>query len=425
MKATAGPLAVLREMRSAPMLTFLLCLVGMSLSTADQALFSFAIPGLQREYGIGLEFIGLMLSASFAAASVTVVLVGMLTDRIGRRKVFVVLLAASGCCVGLHSIAGDITWLAILRILGFALAAGLYPVANTLVIEAAPPRLRGIFAGFLQMGYPLGFFVGSLFAAPLLESFGWRAIFVPAFLVIPAAFLIGRYLPESSRFTETRAQVLAYGATGDQNAKRQHVRRLFARDLRRKTTVCFSGSFLVSLAIGSFTYFVPVFLTETKGFTESAAAQVTGLSYLIGAAGYVFAALTGEFLTSRRNALILWIFLGAVAFSTTIWVADSYLAVLLGFGATVTFLFGTEAVRMPLIGELFPTELRATATSVTGSLGVTTAWLTAPLMVGVLVGEVGWQMAFTLIAILPMLAAGLTFTLLRGYRQDAALEDFA
>ncbi len=121
----------------------------------------------------------------------------------------------------------------------------------------------------------------------------------------------------------------------------------------------------------------------------------------------------------------MWIFLGAVAFSATIWVADSYLAVLLGFGATVTFLFGTEAVRMPLIGELFPTELRATSTSVTGSLGVTTAWLTAPLMVGVLVGEVGWQMAFTLIAILPMLAAGLTFTLLRAYRQDAVLEDFA
>ncbi len=36
---------------------------------------------------------------------------------------------------------------------------------------------------------------------------------------------------------------------------------------------------------------------------------------------------------------------------------------------------------MPMIGELFPTHLRATATGVSGSLAVTTAWLLAPLLI--------------------------------------------
>lgn len=412
-----------QSIKGAPLWTFLLCLAGMTLSTADQALFSFAIPGLSREFGLGMDSIGLLLSASFAVASVTVVLTGLLTDRIGRRKVFVMLLAASATCVGLHGLAGSITLIAVLRILGFAFAAGLYPVANTLVIEAAPPRYRGILAGCLQMGYPFGFFLGSLFAAPLLEYFGWRAIFLPAFVVVPLAFVIGRFLKESPHFRTTKAIALAssLGIGGN----KQRIWRLFQPDLRRRTTVCFTGSFFVSLSIGSFTYFIPVFLTETKGFSDSVAAQVTGLSYLLGAGGYLCAALAGEFVSNRRNVLIAWIGLGAVFFFLTIWYAESRLMVLLGFAATVTFLFGTEAVRMPLIGELFPTELRVTATAVTGSLGVTTAWLSAPLMVGLLVPIVQWEMAFTLVAVMPLIVAAIAFMFLQSYRQGVVLEDFA
>ncbi|MFT7289198.1 MAG: NNP family nitrate/nitrite transporter-like MFS transporter, partial [Halieaceae bacterium] len=97
----------------------------MTLSTADQALFSYAIPGILREFDIGLDVVGLLLSTSFAVAAFTVVIAGALTDRLGRVRVFAILLAASAACVGLHVFAANLSLLALFRILGFALAAGM------------------------------------------------------------------------------------------------------------------------------------------------------------------------------------------------------------------------------------------------------------------------------------------------------------
>jgi len=414
------PSRVWAELRGRPIHTFLLCLVGMTLSTADQALFSYAMPAILREFEIGLDVIGLLLSASFAVAAFTVVIAGMITDRLGRVRVFVILLAASATCVGLHALAGNLGTLATLRILGFALAAGMYPITNTIVIEATPARYRGLLAGLLQLGYPLGFFVGSLFASPMLEAFGWRSIFLPAFLVILVAFWIGRNLSEPSAFVTLRD---ARAGAGESAAVPLRLSMLLSGKWRARALICLSGSAVMSVAIGSFTFFIPTFLTEAKGLSDSAAVALAGWTYLIGAVGYVVSAYVGEFLMTRRNTLILWIWVGGLVFAAAIWLASSPLALTVLLGLTVMFLFGSEAVRMPLVGEMFPTELRATATAATGSVGVTIGLLLAPLLIGALVPAIGWLWTFTLIAVLPLLGAGLLFLLLENRRSGEQLVD--
>ncbi|MBT8061794.1 MAG: MFS transporter, partial [Gammaproteobacteria bacterium] len=77
---------MIRAVRGHPIRTFLICLAGMTLSTMDQALFSYAIPGITEEFQVGLDVAGLMLSLSFLAASFTVVIAGVLTDYLGRRR---------------------------------------------------------------------------------------------------------------------------------------------------------------------------------------------------------------------------------------------------------------------------------------------------------------------------------------------------
>ena len=53
-----------------------------------------------------------------------------------------------------------------------------------------------------------------------------------------------------------------------------------------------------------------------------------------------------------------------VYFLYAIWEAQLGIILTLSLGMTILFLYGSEAVRMPMIGELFPTHLRATATGV-------------------------------------------------------------
>jgi putative MFS transporter len=394
----------------------LVSMLGVTLSTADQSLFSYAIPDITREFGIGLETIGQILSISFLVASAAVVIVGLAADQFGRRRVFVALLSLSAFIVGLHALAPTLASLATLRVLGFAVGAGLYPIANTLVVEAAPDRYRGFVSGLLQIGYPLGFAVASLIAAPVMAEYGWRAIFYAGFAIALFAPLVGRWLPESQRFEAAARQ-----ATAPRSSQRR-IATLFSPGLRRRSLVCFAGSFLISLAIGGTTYFLPTYLVQAHALAPAEASRLAGSAYLIGAIGYVSASYVGEFVTTRRNTLILWILAGAVVFAATLWLAESQLALMLGLGLSIVFFYGSEAVRMPLIGELFPTEVRATATAMTGSLAVTTAWLASPLLISYLAPVYGWAATFTVCAVVPLVLGGLMFLALENLRSGLPVE---
>jgi MFS family permease len=274
-----------------------------------------------------------MLSASFLAASVMVVFAGMASDRYGRKRVFTLLLLASALMVAAQGFAKGLTDLTVYRVLGFAIGAGLYPIANTIVIEAAAKRFRGLIAGLLQMGYPLGFAFAALVATPLLRDHGWRAIFMFGFAIALIAPLLGRLLPESTRFEAVRAAKQVRHAS-----LMDGLRVLFSPAYRQRSIVCFAGSFLISLAIGGTTYFLPVYLVEAHGVDAGEAARIAGSSFAIGAIGYLLASVTGEFITTRRNTLVIWALLGAVFFGLTLWLPG--VPLILGLGLSIVFFYG-------------------------------------------------------------------------------------
>lgn len=402
--------------KTEPARIFFISLLAITLSTADQSLFSYAIPGLLEEFEIDLNIIGYMLSASFFVASFAVVFVGMLSDYIGRRLVLVTLLGLSALFVGLHAFADTLLVLTILRVSGFALGAGLYLVASTMVVETAPQKYRGLVAGTLQIGYPFGFAIASLIVVPLIDTYGWRSIFLPAFIVLLISPLIAYVLPESSTFKNLQQ------TSGDENAKglSDSLRELLS-DHKPHLFICFAGSFLISLAIGGTTYFLPTFLVSHYDMTLSQAGAIVGSSYAIGAIGYILSSAVGDFVLTRRNTLVIWILFGGLFFLYAIWEAQIGVILTLSLGMTILFLYGSEAVRMPLIGELFPTHLRATATGVSGSLAVTTAWLTAPLLISWGSQSIGWPLTFTYFGIIPLFISSCVFLLLPNKHSNAQI----
>lgn len=71
--------------------------------------------------------------------------------------------------------------------------------------------------------------------------------------------------------------------------------------------------FLYVFAYGATIMLTPYF-REARGWEAREAIELVGLSFLIGAFGYVLAAYFGEFLISRRNTIVAWCWLGGLAF---------------------------------------------------------------------------------------------------------------
>lgn len=410
--------AFVAAVRGRPLTVYLICMFGLILSNIDQSFFGYAIPGIIAEFGVGIEAIGYLLAISFVAAALFSLPIGIAADRIGRRKVFGICMVAPAILVGLTGFAPDIVSLTVVRAAAFSFTAGLVPLATTYVVEVTPDKYRGLLAGLLQLGYPLGWFIASLASAPMLEAWGWRSIFLPAFAVVPLGLWLTRKLPESDRFIARKFDAPTSGGW------LSHMSVMNEPLLRRRIILVTTMMFFHAGAYAGVAFYLPTFLTQARGYTEADAAMATGLSYLIGVIGYLGSGIIGEFYWTRRNTVALWLGIGLLSFLGFIWLAATPLANVLWFSVMTIFFFGVAVVQWPLGAELFPTQARATASTITGA-GVMLGFAFYPVFVSQLVPLVGWQMAFTLTAAPSLLIATLAVLGLDNTKSGASLDAVA
>ena len=377
----------------------LVMLLVWTVSNLDQSLFGYAVPGIVTDFHVGLDTVGAILSISFAAAALLVIAAGLAADRYGRRYTLAVLLAASAFFVGLHAFADTVTRLAIVRTLAFAIGAGIAPITATYVAESAPARHRGMLMGILQCGYPLGWFLASLLAAPLLESRGWRSIFLVGFAMIPVALLIAWRLPESRRYAQVAATRDGVRAPALDSAL---LKELFSSRFRRRTLASLVLFFTFGCAYAGTAFYFPTFFMSVRGYTQAQAATLVGLSNGIAVFGYLAAAAVGEYVWTRRNTYALWCALGAAALLGLVWIPDTHWQDLAFFALTAAFFYGSNAVVGTLLTDLYPTRIRATAYAVCGSAPLSVGFALYPTVVPLVVGAVGWRWTLS-VAVVPLL----------------------
>jgi MFS family permease len=416
------------SVRGYPLTVFFICLIGAALANMDQALFAFVLTEMSQEFGWSVVERGWYITITFALAGAGVAGLGVLTDRIGRKRVFKTSILFGGLFVTLMRWAPNTFWMLTLRTLGFTAGGIQSPVTGTIVVEESPPRFRGLLSGVLQVGYPIGWFVASQLAVPIMAVYSWRHIFLIALFTIPYMFLVGRYLRETGAFTRAKAARDHAAATGTKLAATHHaarIRDLFARRYWFRTLVLFTGEFLHVFAYGS-TFLLTAYFREARGWEPGPAITMVGYSYGVGAIGYVVAAFVGEFLISRRNTIILWSVMGSLAFSLMIWTQGSWWYTAVTFCLMTMFFYGTTAVKFTFIAENFPTRLRATGVTFAGSLAVNLGVATGPLALSYAVEHLGWNMAYTLCGILPIFMSGMVFLALppiaQGIREDEEAE---
>ena len=385
---------------------FFICLIGVTFANLDHSIFILVSEKFQNDFGWSLTDVGWYVAITFFISGILCTQVGVLTDRIGRRKSLLWSTFLTPIFVAFLAIAPNTISVLIARTLGFTAAGAQSPITLTTVTESSPPRYRGLFTGILQIGFPLGWFFASVLVAFMIEQLGinWRYTFLLALLFLPYGWIIYKYLPESEAWLKSQAS-----KPQDEHSVSTMV--LFKEKWRRKTLLLFTGQFLYAFAYGS-TLMLVLYFTQEREWSIVDAIKIVGYSYGIGAFGYIAAAIVGEFFLIRRNTIIIWALSGSLAFIMLIWWAEGWTQVLIVYGLMTLFFYGAYAVMATFIAENFPAELRATAASFSGTLAINLGFGLGPLAITYAATAFGWNMGYTYVGIIPIILAAIIFMFL-------------
>src|SRR5215472_8264048 len=152
------------------------------------------------------EEVGLVGSAYLIGAIGGAVLFGYLTDRFGRKKLFMITLGIYLTATAATALSWDFWSFALFRLLTGAGIGGEYTAINSAIQELIPARFRGrtdlAINGSFWLGAALGAGGAIFFLAPgrLPGDWGWRAGFAIGAAIGLAILLLRRLIPESPRW---------------------------------------------------------------------------------------------------------------------------------------------------------------------------------------------------------------------------------
>jgi MFS family permease len=158
--------------------------------------------------GLGLSDSQVLTAGSIyvAGACVGALFFGQLTDRLGRKKLFLTTLALYLVATVATAFAGSAAFFFAARFFTGAGIGGEYAAINSAIDELIPARLRGRVDLVINGSYWLGAAGGALGALLLLDTsifapdVGWRLAFAIGAVLGVGILIVRRHVPESPRW---------------------------------------------------------------------------------------------------------------------------------------------------------------------------------------------------------------------------------
>jgi MFS family permease len=160
--------------------------------------------------GSGISFtnsdVALAQSIYVAGACAGALLFGQLTDRFGRKKLFLITLSLYLCATVLTAVSFSAWWFLAMRFFTGAGIGGEYSAINSAIDELIPARARGRTDLIINGSFWVGAAAGGLLSIILLQesifalNVGWRLSFALGALLGLGILFLRRTLPESPRW---------------------------------------------------------------------------------------------------------------------------------------------------------------------------------------------------------------------------------
>jgi MFS family permease len=150
--------------------------------------------------------IGWSGSLYIGGAVIGALLFGRLTDRLGRKKLFLITLAVYALATLATAFSPDFAFFALCRFATGLGIGGEYAAINSAIDELIPARVRGRVNLAINGSFWIGAALGAGLSLVLLDTrvlgpvWGWRAGFALGALLAVAILLVRRHVPESPRW---------------------------------------------------------------------------------------------------------------------------------------------------------------------------------------------------------------------------------
>jgi putative MFS transporter len=381
----------------------------------DVALLAFLLGTLTQYFGLSPVEAGFLASMTFLGQLVGNIGAGTASDLFGRRRTFQVTMLIWGAA----SLAAAASWsLASLMVFRFLIGVGVggeAPVAQAMVSEFVPAKVRGKYIAFMEGFWAIGFVLSGVISYTVLPILGWRWVFAVVGLLSAVVFIVRRNVPESPRWLADRGRydeaervmrgmeaevVLRTGASLPEplparpsNARQQHpLLTLFDSEYRRRTLMACGFWFFALLGNFGLTSWIGVLL-RAHGFSIISSVGFLTLITTGGIPGFFAAAYLLEKI-GRKPTTALFLVMSAVSAAIYGNASDQTTLFVTGF-AMQFFMFGMWSCLYAYTPELFPTSARSTGAGVASAAGRVGA-IIGPIVIGYVVADIGQTAVFTL-----------------------------
>jgi MFS family permease len=370
--------------------------------------------------GLGLSSfdVGLAGAVYVAGACLGALFFGQLTDRFGRKKLFLITLGVYTCATVLTAFSMNPTWYFVARFFTGAGIGGEYAAINSAIDELIPKKYRGRVDVSINGSFWVGAAGGALLTIPLLDptvinpEWGWRLAFGLGAILAVGILLVRRNVPESPRWLfihgrETEGERIVQDierTVTDESGKplpsvsetitiRQRKTIGFGLIAKtvftlypRRTVLCFS------LFIGQAFLYNAFFFTYGPTLTEFFKVEQVGWYIAVFAvSNFLGALILGPLFDTIGRVRMLtatYVISGAILGITGM-TLGSYDEVTLTLMGCIIFFFASAGASAAYLtaSEVFPMETRALCIAFFYAIGTAAGGIAGPLLFGKLIED--------------------------------------
>jgi MFS family permease len=332
----------------------------------DEGLFSLLLVQIQADLGIADGQVGL-LGSIVRLGALPAVAVGLMADRIGRRRILLFSIVGYTVMTAATALAPDARAFIAFQFFARMFITVEFGLGFIVIVEEFRAEHRGwgiaVLGTFAAFGFGLSMILfGNIEHIP----YGWRGLYALGVgpLILLAYFR--RRLPETRRFEKLKREDASFAAVSFVRGSWLRPVRALVRDYPgRFAAVAFVG-FFWSASNGSVDFFLPKYCQEVLGWTPPQFARVAVIAGGVGLTGQLVAGWLSDRYGRKPNAIVFLLaepVLAIALYSTVGWpMIPMY----------TTWVFASVAADVAgrtYGAELFPTSARATAGAALGIVG--------------------------------------------------------
>jgi DHA1 family multidrug resistance protein-like MFS transporter len=372
------------------------CVAGFAASVGFSLLFP-VLPLYAEAMGASPAEVGLTVAGYSYVTAVALIPFGMLSDRVGHRRILIAGLLIFSLAPLLYPLAGNLTQLNLVRAFHGLASAMLFPAAVALVLNSASPDRCGEALGWFGMSTQLALVAGPAVGGLLISHYGFDASFYSC-SVVPFLGLVVVLLRSKTIHLIAKTEAPARGSFGW---------------LRQpKVFAGLAAPFFFTMGSGTILTFMPLY-GEVLGITPTEAGIIIAALY----AGSALLRLPGGKLSDkigRRPVVLAGLVTSGIAMISISFVGSfsGLIAMAICYGAGMGI---AMSAAYALVADLTSPDVRGL------TMGMTTSFLYGglafgPTIMGVVAGMSNYATMFRICTLSLVLGLVVVFTLTQTQR---------